>query len=148
LKNISHYKTDSSTIEPRAPQPSKQQNTENERLVFDREEVIDLIDGDMELLIDMMESFIGDIGPTLEKIKDAIDSKDAKALEHEAHRLKSVLGYFAATRAREQAYVLEKDGAAADFENSEEDYLLLQLELTELQKRLEAFMAESSSTMS
>ncbi len=54
------------------------------------------VGGDVELLKEVVELFLDDYPTTFEKIKSAVASRDATALEHHAHSLKGSVSTFGA----------------------------------------------------
>ncbi|MBK8251356.1 MAG: response regulator [Polyangiaceae bacterium] len=66
----------------------------------------------------MVESYLDAASEHLRSIQAALDSKDARTLEMEAHSFKGVSGQLGARRVMAVAARLEKVGAARDFENA------------------------------
>jgi PAS domain S-box-containing protein len=93
------------------------------------------VGGDSELLKEVVELFLDDYPSTLEKIKRAVTSRDATAVEHHAHSLKGSVSTFGANRAFEAAFALEKQGRSGDLTGAQEG-------LSQLEKALEALRPE------
>ena len=99
------------------------------------------VGGDVELLIEVIDLFLDDYPSTLEKIKSAVASGDANALEQHAHSLKGSVSTFGAGRAFEAAFELEKRGRAGDLTGAQEGLLRLEQALESLRPELESLQA-------
>jgi PAS domain S-box-containing protein len=93
------------------------------------------VGGDADLLKEVVELFLDDYSSTFEKIKGAVASQDAKALEHHAHSLKGSVSTFGANRAFEAAFALEKQGRSGDLTGASDS-------VVQLEKALEALRPE------
>jgi CheY-like chemotaxis protein len=93
------------------------------------------VGGDIDLLKEVVELFLDDYPSTFEKIKGAVDSRDATALEHHAHSLKGSVSTFGANRAFEAAFTLEKQGRSGDLTGAPDG-------LVQLEQALEALRPE------
>ena len=94
------------------------------------------VGGDIELLKEVVELFLDDYPSAFEKIKDAVASRDAPALEHHAHSLKGSVSTFGATRAFEAAFALEKQGRSGDMTDAQNSLLRLEQALEALRPEL------------
>ncbi|MBD3181523.1 PAS domain S-box protein [Candidatus Poribacteria bacterium] len=74
---------------------------------IDKNDVMERVDGDMELLSDMIEIFMEEYPSLLAEIKQAIDNKDNKSLEYSAHSLKGSVGNFGSQEVFDAALNLE-----------------------------------------
>jgi len=92
--------------------------------------------GDVELLKEVVELFLDDYPSTFEKIKGAVASRDATALEHHAHSLKGSVSTFGANRAFEAAFTLEKQGRSGDLTGAQAGLLQLEQALEALRPEL------------
>src|SRR3984957_12284279 len=102
----------------------------NESLALSR------VGGDVELLKEVVELFLDDYPSTFEKIKAAVASRNATALEHAAHSLKGSGSTFGASRAFEAAFTLEKQGRSGDLADAQESLLQLEQALEALRPEL------------
>jgi PAS domain S-box-containing protein len=93
------------------------------------------VGGDVDLLKEVVELFLDDYPSTFEKIKAAVASRNATALEHHAHSLKGSVSTFGANRAFEAAFSLEKQGRSGDLSSAPEG-------LVQLEQALEALRPE------
>src|SRR5918911_1332855 len=96
------------------------------------------MDGDRDLLVEVMTAFCQDYPCRITELREAIGHEDASQVERSAHSLKGALAIVGATRACTLAAELEALGRAPHLENSA--IVLSQLE-QELD-RVAAFLAE------
>ena len=87
-------------------------------VIIDREDLMERIGGDMELLEELLELFDEDYPELMGEIRSAVDSRDGEKLKRSAHTLKGAVGNFAAIKAHHLAYQLEKMGENNDFSNA------------------------------
>jgi two-component system sensor histidine kinase/response regulator len=98
------------------------------------------VDGDRELLQELMEVFLAESPSQLATLRMALHHGDPRRLEGIAHSLKGALGAVGAMRAQELAQRLEAPGRADQLDGAPS--LVQQLD-TEL-ARLAAFWAQAS----
>ncbi len=94
------------------------------------------VGGDIDLLKEVVELFLDDYPSTFEKIKGAVASSDASALEHHAHSLKGSVSTFGANRAFEAAFALEKQGRSGDLTGAPDHVAQLEQALEALRPEL------------
>lgn len=84
--------------------------------VFDEERALQLLDGDRELLEDVLDLFQTTSRRLLEEIEEARTAGDREALRKSAHSLKGAAANICATRVQEVARTLEEccSGASDD----------------------------------
>lgn len=78
--------------------------------VFDVIEVLDRVDGDMEMLTKLVDLFRSERAELLAAMRRSIGSSDAPALERAAHALDGKLEKFGAVDTRQLAGALERMG--------------------------------------
>jgi PAS domain S-box-containing protein len=81
---------------------------------LDRSALLDRVEGDMELLGDIIQLFKDDSARQIATIRDAIDKKKADVVRRAAHSLKGTCGNLGAPEAAATALELEKFAAAGD----------------------------------
>lgn len=108
----------------------------------DRDALIDLLDGDPDLIITLIDSFLEDCPDYMDGIRDAIEDGDAAALEREAHGLKGAAGSLRARPVSEAAQTLEEMGHAGDFSNAEAALDTLEGEVARLTDEFQALKKE------
>lgn len=120
---------------------SEESSVEMQLQQLDEALALSRVGGDAELLKEVVELFLDDYPSTFEKIRDAVASRDASALEHHAHSLKGSVSTFGASRAFEAAFALEKQGRSGDLTDVQDG-------LSRLEQALEALRPELVSLRS
>ena len=111
--------------------------------VFDRREALDRLDGDLEIVQEVVRIFLDELPAMLAAIADSVSARDPLKLERAAHSLKGSAGSLAARRAFAAALRLElivRDNRLDDIEAAHADLLR---EIEPLEKEMEAFLAEA-----
>lgn len=78
------------------------------------------VGGDVDLLREVVELFLGDYPQSLEKIRAAVNAHDPSGVEHHAHSLKGSVSTFGAKYAFDAALALEKKGRSGDLTGADE----------------------------
>jgi signal transduction histidine kinase/CheY-like chemotaxis protein/HPt (histidine-containing phosphotransfer) domain-containing protein len=104
--------------------------------LVDKEDAIERVNGDMELLKEIVELFIDTCPRLLSEVNTAISKGDNKTLEREAHTIKSVIGNFSKHHAYNAALKLERMGASGELSKAEETYKELEEEIERLTPEL------------
>ena len=110
--------------------------------VIDREELMNRLDGDMELLEELFELFVEDYPQFLADIETAILHRDGQKLKQAAHTLKGAVGNFAAKKAFDLAFRLEMMGQEGDFQDAEPVFRDLNRAVEEIKEALAAMKRE------
>ena len=110
--------------------------------VLDEALLVSRVDGDPQLLRDLVDLFLEDCPRLVDEIRVALDRKDAKLVERDAHSLKGATGNLAAQMASEAARKLERFARAGDLLHAESELLELEWELERLKPALLAVRAE------
>lgn len=110
--------------------------------VFDRNATVARVEGDIELLSEVVELFFDDSPGMLSEIRESIGPRDGKTLGGAAHALKGAVGNFGARYACDAALRLEAMGRGGDFANADQAYAVLEKEITRLQRALAMFRKE------
>jgi HPt (histidine-containing phosphotransfer) domain-containing protein len=116
---------------------------DNAGAVFSKEETLASVDGDRELLREIVGIFTTECESTVAAIRKAIDEQNASNLNRAAHTLKGMVGNFGARAAMEIALMLEIIGKNTDLAGAEGVLLTLQKELERLKKALVQFSEEA-----
>jgi two-component system sensor histidine kinase/response regulator len=111
--------------------------------VFDRNAALDRVEGNWELLQEIVGLFFDEIPGLLSAVQESIACRDAKALERVAHTLKGAVGNFGAKGAFDAALRLEAMGRDRDLTNVAEAYAELEKEVTYLKGALAALREET-----
>ena len=78
--------------------------------VVNKAELLSQLDGDAQLLGELIEAFLGDSGSLLQQVSDAVTSQDPVALERAAHKLSGTVSIFGSRPAMQAARALETMG--------------------------------------
>jgi two-component system, sensor histidine kinase and response regulator len=127
---------------PREPQPATSPAFVIPAGSLDRSALLDRVEGDMDLLGDIIELFKEDSVRQLAAIQEAIDKKDAAALRRAAHTLKGTCGNLGAPEAAATALELEKQATAADLSQAQEVVRLLESQVQRACKLLDELKQE------
>lgn len=111
--------------------------------VFDREDALRRIGGNVALLWKMSAYFVEDCSDMLAEVQNAIIRKDLEAAQYGAHRIKGAVGTLSAQAAFDAALELEQVGEAGDLAEVEKAYGVMEGEMTRLKATLEAFLKET-----
>ncbi|HKV40951.1 MAG TPA: response regulator, partial [Blastocatellia bacterium] len=109
--------------------------SEQERHI-DREAILNQVEGDEELLQELIESFLGSYKPHLTRIELAIANSDAGALSSAAHELGGAISIFHAKAAREALLSLEQMGIRTQISHAGEAMAQLKKEIEPLIREL------------
>jgi HPt (histidine-containing phosphotransfer) domain-containing protein len=82
--------------------------------IVDKASLLERLDGDHELLVELIELFVTDCPQWLEEIRGAVTTGDAARLTRAAHTLKGSVSNFCAPRAAETLQCLESLGRDAN----------------------------------
>jgi HPt (histidine-containing phosphotransfer) domain-containing protein len=94
------------------------------------------VQGDESLLAELVSAFLEECPTLMEEIARAVEDADCAALRLAAHRLKGSMRYFGATRAFDQAFILETIGREGRMADAAAPLETLQSELERLQAQL------------
>jgi two-component system, sensor histidine kinase and response regulator len=111
-------------------------------MAFDPSELLARVEGDRELLAEIIDIFLAEAPLRLSEIRQCVHAGDASGLERSAHTLRGSISSFGAHLAAHAAYVLEiagRDGVLADAELHVAD---LARELRRLETALADFSAQ------
>lgn len=109
---------------------------------MDKATVLDRVEGDVELLKELVDLFRDDSARLLRELHAALDQGDARALERSAHALKGSVGNFCASSAWEAALNLETLARSGVIVGAEEALHALDREVEALNADLASFAKE------
>ncbi len=107
--------------------------------VFDEAALLCRVEGDTQLLREIVDLFQSECQRMLGDVKSALDRRDAKALENAAHAFKGSVGNFCADTAVEIARNLESAARAEDLTGAERVFQSLLVEVADLQSALSKY---------
>jgi PAS domain S-box-containing protein len=111
--------------------------------ILDPALALERVDGDRELLGEIIDLFFQDLGSLVQDLEQAVGARDAEAIMRTAHRLKGSVATFAAKPATEAALRLETMGRSGDIAGIDEAFGTLQAELSRLQPALQELRVAS-----
>jgi HPt (histidine-containing phosphotransfer) domain-containing protein len=109
---------------------------------FDRQELLDELDGDREFLEESLEVLDADAQKLIDQIRAGAEAQDAEQIRVAAHTLKSMVGNFCAPRAFEAASNVESIGRSGELSQCAERLALLESEVNRLRKELRVLLNE------
>jgi HPt (histidine-containing phosphotransfer) domain-containing protein len=137
-----------SVFAPPAEQQKETASEESPEPVFDRNAVMDRVEGDIKLLHEILGLFFDEIPGLMSEIQEPVARGDAQALERAAHTLKGCVGTFGAKRAYDLALALETMGRGGNLAGAQDTYAKLEAEIARLIGALTAFKEDNASSSS
>ncbi|MBM4259226.1 MAG: response regulator [Deltaproteobacteria bacterium] len=110
--------------------------------IFDRTELLSLVDGDVSLLTELTDLFWESSPQLVAQMRMAVSDKDTTTLAYTVHTLKGSVGNFAAKRALSAIAHLEKIGVQGNIEQAPLAVDMLEAELARLREALSSLKAE------
>jgi two-component system, sensor histidine kinase and response regulator len=104
--------------------------------VFDQVAALMRVEGDIELLLEIVEVFLEDSPRLMARIRTALERQDLSLLEQAAHTLKGSVGNFCAPAAYAAASKLEKFGREGNVTGRQEAWNELQETMEQLRLAL------------
>lgn len=114
-----------------------------EEQVVDATDLLERIDGDVEFVAELSETFEQDYPEKLMALRDAVACGDGDALRRAAHGLKGALANLAATRGAALAAQLEHLGSASDLSAASDLIPQLEKEMPRVVRALQQLCQES-----
>ena len=108
-------------------------------LLFDREELMERVDNDIELLQHILELFYRDYPGHVDEVRQSIAAGESQRLQEIAHSLKGMLANLSAHAATQMAQQLEEWGREGNFEQARVTLERLEEELQRLTEALREF---------
>ncbi len=130
-------------IEPTRPKAQDQKPVEVEK-VINLVELLERVQGDTQLLDELVALFVEECPGLLSGIRTAIEARDADGLATTAHTLKGCVGNFCAAQAFQAALSLEMMGRSGDLAHATEAFAKLEQELNQVLQALTSLTKEVS----
>jgi PAS domain S-box-containing protein len=124
----------------KVPEPT----SDSEADVIDEATLLAGIDGNRQILREIVRLFLVDYPQRLAEIKQAINRGDREAVARAAHTLKGAAGNFAAQKVSAAAQNMEAVGKSGDLSVAKQSFLTLESELALLGARLRKLTKRSS----
>ncbi len=115
-------------------------STSRSEELLDRVAALGRVEGDGELLSELVRVFLGEWPRRAEDLRRALEDADARALARAAHTLKGSVGNFAARRAWEAAERLERMAQSGDLKSATGACAALEEEIERLKPALAGLM--------
>ena len=112
---------------------------------FDSDAALRHVEGDRDLLDEIIRLFSDQCPKTLYEIQNAIRAADLSVLEGAAHSLKGSASNLCATGVTQAAAELEESARSGDSSRSREQFEALEREVEKLLRELEAFSRKVAS---
>jgi PAS domain S-box-containing protein len=109
---------------------------------FDREALLARVEGDQELLKEIVGLFLAEAPELLQAVRESIERRDTASLERSAHALKGSVGNFGAKSAYEIALKMETRARAGDLSGAPETLAELEAKITRLENALAALKGD------
>ena len=110
--------------------------------VFDKQELLEELDGDREFLEESLEMLGEDAPELLDQIREGIENDDAEKISVAAHTIKSMVGNFCAPPALQAALNVETLGRGGDIPACAAGLVVLEDAVNRLQQELRQFLDE------
>jgi PAS domain S-box-containing protein len=136
LEQFAKPETLTSEPEPQQEPPLRPED------IFDRTELLSLVDGDLSLLTELTDLFWESSPQLIAQMRAAAHDKDAHTLSYAVHTLKGSVGNFAAKRALTALAQVEKIGLHGDLDHALPAVDLLEKELSHLREALSSLKAD------
>jgi HPt (histidine-containing phosphotransfer) domain-containing protein len=107
-------------------------------MVIDRDKALERVEGDAELLRELVQLLLEDIPVRLAQIRSGLDTHDAETLRGAAHSLKGAAANLCADGVTEAARRLELAARDQDFGAASHAERILEVEIDSLQRELAA----------
>jgi two-component system, sensor histidine kinase and response regulator len=109
---------------------------------LDRRALLDRVEGDMQLLDDIVALFKEDSVRQLAAIQEAVEKKEPESLRRAAHTLKGACANLGASKAAATALELERAAAVGDLSRAHESLQVLEAQVQQAQKLLDVLKQE------
>ena len=110
----------------------------------DKAALLKRMEGDEELLYELIDLFLTNYPGMFSEIQKAVASKDGQAVMASAHALKGAVSNFLASEAQDAAFQLEKIGKSGDLAEAGDAVATLQKELARVESGLAALRGNGS----
>lgn len=114
---------------------------------LDRDALVELLDGKLELIVTIIDAFLDDCSDYMTAIRAAVEAEDADRLTRAAHGLKGATGSLRAGPARDAAGVLEEMGQTGNFAGADAALETLEREIDRLQEALRALKTDCENNL-
>jgi CheY-like chemotaxis protein len=110
--------------------------------VFDRQTALERVNGEEELLDEVIQLFLSDAPNRLAEARASLEKGDPNRLQIAAHSLKGAAGYVGAERTSAQAMKLEEIGRSGDLSRALDEFRQLEREIERFSQAVAAHTPE------
>jgi two-component system sensor histidine kinase/response regulator len=128
-----------------ATDPEASAATAGDPAVFDRRTALDRVNGEEELLNEVIELFLSDAPGRLAEIRVGLEHADSKSVEIAAHSLKGAAGYIGAERVSSQALKVEELARHGELSTVPDEFGKLELEVEKLKEAVAHLTPETET---
>lgn len=114
-------------------------DAETRRAVFDREALLERVDGNRGLARELIDTFLEESPAMLASLRGAIDAEDGRGLERSAHGARGALLAVSAPEAALLAQQLETCARRAEFGRCAELMRALENEIVRVEREMRSF---------
>lgn len=107
-----------------------------DNVVFDRDSVIDMVDGEIDFMQELIEMFLDDLPTHIETIRQGISSNDAESVQQVTHRLKTSVGNLGGRRAQPLVKELEQQARTGSVAGTDDLFARCEFEIEQFQQEL------------
>lgn len=110
---------------------------------FNREAVLEMVDGEVDFVCELVEIFLNDFGSQVDAVRSGIASGNADVVHKTCHRLKTSVGNLGGDRARPVVMELEQLARSGTLEGAEPLFQQFLSELGDFEAELRSFLSEA-----
>ncbi len=111
-----------------------------DKIVFDKDVALKMLEGEEEFLRELAEIFINDVPEHMSEIEEAVNCRNSEALVKSAHKLKGAAANFGKNATIDTAYKLETMGRENNLDGAEEVYGTLVKDIESLVNVMKEFV--------
>jgi PAS domain S-box-containing protein len=123
-----------------APRNPAEEKKEMSTVVFDKDDFVGRVMGEMDLARNILEEFLRDIPSQFAALKEALESGDCAEIRRRAHSIKGVTATVSAPVLREISARMEQCALASDLQGCKSGYQELELALHPVIQAVDVFL--------
>jgi|GEM_PF-1438153 len=114
--------------------------------IFNREAVLEMVDGEVDFVCELIDLFLADLQSQVETVRRAVASGQADTVQKTCHRLKTSVGNLGGDRARPSVLELERLARSGSLTGAEPLFDKFVAELRDFETELRGFLSESQTS--